>query len=82
MLLRLDRDFLRNSNNNEKQKHVINFILALAKKMGIKTIAEGVETEAQLEYLHAAQCDMGQGYFYAKPMPEADLARCWRNRLT
>jgi EAL domain-containing protein (putative c-di-GMP-specific phosphodiesterase class I) len=50
----------------------INFI-GLSEEDGCKTIAEGVETEAQLEYLHAAQCDMGQGYFYAKPMPEADL---------
>jgi diguanylate cyclase (GGDEF)-like protein len=81
-VIKLDRDFLRNSNNNEKQKHVINFILALAKKMGIKTIAEGVETEAQLEYLHAAQCDMGQGYFYAKPMPEADFSKMLEKQVS
>lgn len=68
-IIKIDRDFLRSSDADERQRNVIHFVIGLAKKMGVRTIAEGVETEEQLEFLHDAQCDMGQGYFYAKPMP-------------
>ena len=69
-IIKIDRDFLRSSDADERQRNVIHFVIGLAKKMGVRTIAEGVETEEQLEFLHEAQCDMGQGYFYAKPMPK------------
>ena len=68
-IIKIDRDFLRSSNDDVRQRDVIHFVIGLAKKMGVGTIAEGVETEEQLEFLHKAHCDMGQGYFYAKPMP-------------
>ena len=68
-IIKIDRDFLRSSNDDVRQRDVIHFVIGLAKKMGVGTIAEGVETEEQLEFLHKAHCDMGQGYFHAKPMP-------------
>ena len=74
-IIKIDRDFLRSSNDDVRQRDVIHFVIGLAKKMGVGTIAEGVETEEQLEFLHSAQCDMGQGYFYAKPMPHEQFAR-------
>ena len=43
----------------------------MAHKLGLKVIAEGVETEAQLTLLKQIQCDFGQGYFFARPMPVA-----------
>ena len=74
-IIKIDRDFLRSSNDNVRQRDVICFIIGLAKKLGIGTIAEGVETEEQLEFLRATQCDMGQGFFYAKPMPQEQFAK-------
>ena len=47
-------------------------ILSLAHELGFAPIAEGVETEAQLEELHRLECKMAQGFLFAKPMTLAD----------
>ena len=44
-------------------------IVALGKRLGVETIAEGVETDEQAGFLRALGCDEAQGYLYAKPMP-------------
>lgn len=55
-------------------------IISLADALGMKTIAEGVETEAQFEYLKEAHCDMVQGYLFDKPLPEEEFMKRLKNR--
>jgi EAL domain-containing protein (putative c-di-GMP-specific phosphodiesterase class I) len=48
-------------------------MIEMAHKMGIKVVAEGVETQTQNDLLTQAQCDYAQGYLHARPMPASDL---------
>jgi len=58
--------------NSENQK-LVDIIIDLADSLGLKTIAEGVETEYQLKYLKNKECDFMQGYYEAKPMNSEEL---------
>ena len=49
-------------------------IIEMAHTLGFTVVAEGVETEAQAEYLRRHGCEQGQGYLFARPMPAAELA--------
>jgi len=52
---------------------IVHAIVTLAKNLGMSLVAEGVETAEQLVLLQAMDCDQGQGYFFSKPMPAADV---------
>ena len=71
--LKIDMNFLRNFDKTPKSKVIIASIVDLAKKLGIHTLAEGVETEDQYEYLKRIGCELIQGYYFAKPMPIEDF---------
>lgn len=66
--VKLDRRFFKNIEEKKAQEVVI-CIVELAKRLGIHTVAEGIETKEQLKFLREAGCDLLQGYLYAKPMP-------------
>lgn len=68
--LKLDMRFL--SPFTEKSKSIICSVITMAKDIGIRTLAEGVETEEQLEFLRSVGCGMIQGYYYGKPQPIED----------
>lgn len=68
-VLKLDRKFFTNSENDPDRGNVIiASVIDLAKKLNIKTVSEGVEKTPQLEFLKDAQCDMVQSYIYSKPI--------------
>jgi EAL domain-containing protein (putative c-di-GMP-specific phosphodiesterase class I) len=69
--LKIDRTFI-NDISHGGDAILVNTIIALAKSLNLKVVAEGVETQEQLDYLVAKECDILQGYFLYKPMP-ADL---------
>ncbi|MBQ8822056.1 MAG: GGDEF domain-containing protein [Lachnospiraceae bacterium] len=73
-LLKIDKSFVP-FEEEERKKDIIMFenIARLAKELGIKIIAEGVETEQQYEYLAEAGCDMIQGHFFDKALPEEEF---------
>ena len=66
-MLKLDMRFL--TPFTDKSKSIIQAVVGMAKGIGIKTVAEGVETEEQLEFLKEIGCGMIQGYYYGKPEP-------------
>jgi len=71
--LKIDRSFVKDIVVDADYHTIVNSIIFLAKQLGIQTIGEGVETQEQNELLKTAGCDMVQGYFYAKPMPESEF---------
>lgn len=70
-ILKIDKSFVDRIGKNEK--NMIDYILTMAKELKLTTIAEGVETKEQRDYLLEKECDIIQGYYYAKPMPEEDF---------
>lgn len=69
--LKIDKIFLKNDTLSDNDKTVIESMIAMAKRLGMKVICEGVETEVQTVFLKRTQCDQIQGYYYARPMDEA-----------
>jgi EAL domain-containing protein (putative c-di-GMP-specific phosphodiesterase class I) len=55
---------------------MVTSVIVMAKCLGIKTVAEGIETEAELEFLRSINCDAFQGYLISKPMP-VDVMTEW-----
>lgn len=73
--LKLDKEFLGNGAENDREKIIIEYVIQMAKRLGIKVVSEGVETASQAEFLARCSCDLAQGYLYAKPMPMADFEK-------
>jgi EAL domain-containing protein (putative c-di-GMP-specific phosphodiesterase class I) len=71
--LKIDRNFVQSVESNERGGPIANMIVGLGKNLGLDVIAEGVETEGQLEYLRRQGCDVAQGYYYARPESPEDL---------
>jgi EAL domain-containing protein (putative c-di-GMP-specific phosphodiesterase class I) len=74
--LKIDQSFVRplGPRPDAREAAIIKSIVALGRDLGLSVIAEGVETQAQLDFLSAAGCDAVQGYHIGKPMPAAELA--------
>lgn len=81
-VLKLDKAFLDEMASSSKSRIIISQVVEMAKKLGMRVVCEGVETESQADFLREIHCDMAQGYLYAKPMPleefEAFLHGCSR----
>lgn len=67
--LKLDMDFFKETENSDKSKNIILSIIKMARELGLTTIAEGIETQEQADFLNSIGCDLIQGYLFAKPMP-------------
>jgi len=67
--LKIDQSFVRNMKSDSKDIALCEAIIAMAHKLGIKVIAEGIETEEHRDLLMVAGCDFGQGYLFSKPVP-------------
>lgn len=78
--LKLDMRFVQKKTSLQK-KNVMSFVLSLARWLEIDTIAEGVETKAQLETLKAMGCRQVQGYYFAKPMPLPEVEQHIRESI-
>jgi len=71
--LKIDKNFVQSVESNDRGGPIANMIVGLGKNLGLDVIAEGVETEAQLDYLRQQGCDIAQGYLYARPESPEDL---------
>ena len=71
--IKIDRSFVSDLVNNPRAKAIAESIIIMAHKLGITVIAEGIETEEQLNLLIAAGCDLGQGYLFARALPSEDF---------
>jgi len=74
-ILKIDREFINDLSADPSDALLVETILTLAEKMQIKVIAEGVETEDQLNFLKQNNCQYIQGYFYSKPLPRKEFEK-------
>jgi diguanylate cyclase (GGDEF)-like protein len=74
-VIKLDRSFINDMETDESDAAIVEAVLNLGQSLGIKVVAEGVETAAQASLLRAHGCDVGQGYHFGHPMPSSDVPR-------
>ena len=73
--LKIDQSFVRDLGNDSA---IVSAIIRMAQALGMRTTAEGVETESQLAFLHEQGCDEAQGYHFSTPLPAEQLERFMR----
>lgn len=71
--LKIDRSFVRNLDNNPHDKVIVKAIIQLADTLGIQAVAEGVENQAQADFLSANDCHLMQGYLFSAPLNAEDF---------
>ncbi|MCP8967807.1 putative bifunctional diguanylate cyclase/phosphodiesterase [Ectobacillus ponti] len=77
--LKVDRSFIDGIEENERKRQIAELIVSLAKRLELKVVAEGVETEGQRQLLQEWQCDEMQGYLFSKPLQAQDLLQLLQN---
>jgi EAL domain-containing protein (putative c-di-GMP-specific phosphodiesterase class I) len=70
--IKIDKHFIDNILVKDKHKLIINDLISMCHKLGLKVVAEGVEEEEQVRYLRESSCDIIQGYFFSKPLVEEE----------
>jgi EAL domain-containing protein (putative c-di-GMP-specific phosphodiesterase class I) len=72
--LKIDQTFVRGLGTDSGDERIVSAVATLAANLGLRSIAEGVETEQQLRLLRDIGCEQAQGYLFARPMPVGDVA--------
>ncbi len=79
-ILKIDRGFFNDVHATQREKIVIKDVVAMAHHLDMKVVSEGVETQRQKKLLQEINCDMAQGYLYAKPMPIKEYLEFVKNK--
>jgi EAL domain-containing protein (putative c-di-GMP-specific phosphodiesterase class I) len=81
-VIKVDRSFTAGLGRSDSDGAVITAVLSLARSLGLTAIAEGVETEDQLGLLRGLGCDVGQGFYFARPQPAEEVERVLSGGIT
>jgi PAS domain S-box-containing protein len=73
--LKIDRAFISNMDSDPESREIVRIIIVLAHNLGLKVVAEGTETEAQVNLLKQLNCEMAQGYFFSRPADEQAMSK-------
>lgn len=74
-VLKIDREFINDITIDQADMELVNATIVMAHALQIKVVAEGIETEDQLEYLKKLGCDFGQGYLFSYPVPAEEMTK-------
>ncbi|MGA3299324.1 MAG: EAL domain-containing protein [Candidatus Acidiferrales bacterium] len=80
--LKIDQSFIRQITATPDDTAIIAAVIGMGRSLNLRVIAEGVETQAELEFLQAHQCDEAQGYYFSRPLPAQEFARLLRTGLS
>lgn len=72
--LKVDQSFVSSISTKRESLKIVSAVVGLGQSLGLTTVAEGIETQEQAEMMLRLGCELGQGYFYGRPIPEAELA--------
>ena len=78
-IVKLDMGFLRGTDNMDKGNIIISSVVDMNQRLGLEMVAEGVETKEQADLLSNMGCNVIQGFYYAKPMPQAEFVKLLRS---
>jgi EAL domain-containing protein (putative c-di-GMP-specific phosphodiesterase class I) len=67
--LKIDQSFIRQISGVPSETAIVKAVLSMARSLSLRVVAEGVETERELEFLQANECDEAQGYYFSHPLP-------------
>lgn len=77
--IKIDRSFVKNVTTDDESRAIVDTTIELGRRLGMRVVAEGVESLGALEYLRSQGCDLAQGFFIAKPMPAAAVENWLRS---
>ena len=80
-VLKMDMKFIRNIETNEKDRRLVRLILDIARSLQVTVVAEGVETQGQLDILRKGACDLVQGYYFSRPLPPEEFEELIRREI-
>lgn len=72
-VLKMDKAFIDNIKDNNKNNFIVQSVINLAHNLNMQLVAEGIEVKKQVEYLKNSKCDLGQGYYFSRPLPSEDI---------
>jgi EAL domain-containing protein (putative c-di-GMP-specific phosphodiesterase class I) len=76
--IKIDRSFVKDIGADKSAGGIVSAIIAVARELGLRVVAEGVETLEQLDYLRRQRCDSAQGYLFSRPVPASQLDDAFR----
>jgi diguanylate cyclase (GGDEF)-like protein/PAS domain S-box-containing protein len=79
--LKIDQSFVRQISTAGEDTAIVTAVIAMARSLKLRVIAEGVETPGELEFLRTRHCDEAQGYYFGRPVPSAEFARLLRSGI-
>ena len=79
-IIKIDKIFVDKA-NLKSDKNIINYIMLIANRLGVKTIVEGVETKEQVEFIKKIKCDIIQGYYYSKPISKEEFEKYFNTNM-
>lgn len=71
--IKIDKSFIQNISSSKEAKTIVSTIINLCKTLNLNVIAEGIESRLELDYLKANQCDIGQGYYFSRPVSITEI---------
>jgi EAL domain-containing protein (putative c-di-GMP-specific phosphodiesterase class I) len=76
--VKIDQRFVHGLEQNRNDEAITQAIIALSHSLGLRCIAEGVESQAQFDFLRRHGCEEAQGFLFTKPLPEVEMRAWWR----
>ena len=80
-VLKMDMRFVRNIEKSETDRRLVALILDIARYLGVRVVAGGVETEGQLDLLRSSGCELVQGYYFSRPLPPEEFEELIKREL-